>query len=75
MRNFCWIGHHLFLSGHQGILNLYLVNLPPGYQRQSVPEEVGSRCADDSKNPHGIQQLKCRHGTSSSSSKICVYGT
>jgi len=37
------------MSGHQGILNLHFVNLPRGYQRQSVPEEVSSCCADEAK--------------------------
>ena len=72
--NFCSIVQHSFLSGHQGILNLHLVNLPRGYQRQSVPEEASSRCADEAKIYTEFNNLNA-DTVLKAGVKICVYGT
>ena len=74
MWNFCSIVQHWFLSGHQVILNLHLVNLPHGYQRQSVPEEASSRCADEAKIYTEFNNLNA-DTVLKAGVKICVYGT
>jgi hypothetical protein len=62
------------LSGHQGILNLYLVNLPRGYKKQSKPEEASSCCADEAKIHMEFNNLNADTVLQAAVKTICVYG-
>lgn len=63
------------LSGHQGILNLYPVNLPRGYQRQSKQEEASPCCADEAKIHMEFNNLNAGTVLQAAVKTICVYGT